>query len=501
MQQVLSSPEFWFGLVVLSIYQVGKFNELNSLDRSVSRRSTIIPNLGAKDFVGPRIYIGLLAAFIVSTFLLYFGLCLVSPTLLRGWARVNQYQGVEEFVSGTPYPLYIAAALMGTQAAIPGLSKIGNAQRDLFHYWVGVPRKVVEASQDFFNQILNRCETRQSLEQELMKLTGHKWQQTIDEYADIVFYREELDRLKLSDSNELKDVLAGSDREIRNLIEQLVYASSIAAARSSGGRALSWLAQDLRLQPPIDRGPKGLLSVALCFFLTLTVLLFAIPMSYPLIVSINGGVAPVFWPGIRTQSIDPLVETAKLIISHSVPIILGVTIALSVAGRELRDRLGGITRNRYVAPILTVILMVVVYDYLQTLVDYGLNVTTYPEIRSFFLGWLPFNILHSLAPAAVCYIILAYLNPKRPNENQRRVVFFGLLLFATIAMISSFYAYARLWFHYRNMPGMDLVAVVVLLNTTAAIVSFLAAAVVYHGPSTMTEGISVAAGTQKPVSQ
>lgn len=131
---LFNSTEFWFGLVVLSAYQCGKFRELNLVDPSVTERSSVIPNLRASDFAGKNAYVSSLIVFLLATFVGYTLLCAASPTVLRGWFEVTKSPvNTADFVNKVPYPLYIAAAFMGlTQSAIPGFAALGDFQKNFF---------------------------------------------------------------------------------------------------------------------------------------------------------------------------------------------------------------------------------------------------------------------------------------------------------------------------------------------------------------------------------
>ena len=129
---------------------VREVQRAGSLDPEFAARSAPIPNLRAIDFAGKAIYCAALLAFLAATLLTYFVLCKISPTILLGWAQVSgapANEDLAQFVDSVNYPLYIAAAFIGfTQPGIPLLSNIGNVQRDLFHAWMGVPRRVMSTS-------------------------------------------------------------------------------------------------------------------------------------------------------------------------------------------------------------------------------------------------------------------------------------------------------------------------------------------------------------------
>jgi len=184
MSSLLLSTEFWFGAAVLGAYHFAKFSELSSLDPDVAARSAQIPNLRAIDFAGKLAYCSALAAFLAVTFLTYLVLCSISPTILLGWAQVSGAKldtDLTKFIDSVHYPLYIAAAFIGfTQPGIPVLSQIGNAQRNAFHAWMGVPTRVMNTSGWFSNQIFTRSPGAKQLAKEIQMLLSDGWIQRID---------------------------------------------------------------------------------------------------------------------------------------------------------------------------------------------------------------------------------------------------------------------------------------------------------------------------------
>lgn len=236
---LFNSTEFWFGLVVLSAYQCGKFRELNLVDPSVTERSSVIPNLRASDFAGKNAYVSSLIVFLLATFVGYTLLCAASPTVLRGWFEVTKSPvNTADFVNKVPYPLYIAAAFMGlTQSAIPGFAALGDFQKNFFHFWIGVPRKVIDTAATFSEEIIAKTEdNKEQLYMVIRQLLSARWKAKIDKYADLVFYEYQIRRMKLDETDVLDDIKSGSTRELQHIIEQLVYAAAIAAVRETRSR-------------------------------------------------------------------------------------------------------------------------------------------------------------------------------------------------------------------------------------------------------------------------
>ncbi|HST95988.1 MAG TPA: hypothetical protein VLJ78_14540 [Microvirga sp.] len=484
MSDLMSSAEFWFGAFVLCIYQVAKFSELNSLDPSFSARSAIIPNLRASDFAGRFLFYGSLTAFLLATFLGYLLLCAASPRLLAGWAKVTGLQGnPEDFVKSVPYPLYIAAAFMGlTQPAIPILSKIGDMQRNVFHAWIGVPKRVVGTSTFFSNQILARSPDRDGLGRELQKLVSDSWLNRIDTYADTVFYRQQISRLKLNEDGQIEDILKGSKRELKGLIEQLVYAASLATVRESGGKGLLRLAADLGVTVPTNSAPlKDYLAGGVLCLIGMTLLWFLVPMFDKLALEHLQGDWD-FWP-------NDLQGTAQYLLSHAVPVFVATVITLAMWSRRLEaarqesdsdikteSEFVGELEN-YAGLILTLVLIVVLYDFAQALYDFGsFQASMARSPYEFIIKNVPFYVLHSFVPILACFVILLYVGRLGNSAAKANTFASAGLLVLVVGFASAFYAMARLYYQFNGAKGLDFIVLVVAVNVTAALLALATAA-------------------------
>lgn len=476
MAEYLHSFEFWFGAVLLLASQVAKFYELNSFDPVFGERSTLIPNLRADDFAGPRAFRGMLFAFLAITFLVYLVLCAASPTLLTGWAEVTDAVGdPNKYSESVPFPLYIAAALMGLTQPIPGWTTIANLQRNIFHFWIGVPKKVVETAMYLSNQVRDRAHSSGTLNAEVEKLTSDAWVRRIDPYADTVFYRQQIERMELDKEAELKEVLSGSNREKKGIIEQLIYAASVATVRESGGKALPRLAEHLDVEmPPAPPSPRDLGAGALLFIVALTVLWFLIPMLDSFVEQIAGARPRDFWP-------NTLGLSGQYILSQVVPIFLSVTVMLSMWSSSIlttndQDTPVEGAFNRYASLLLAVVIIVITYDYVQAIFDTGYFRRDFTgSTAEFFLTRLPFNVLHSLIAASACFVILLHIGKNGATASKTEVAASGALLAVVVALVSSFYSEARLLYQYDMKGGLDFVALVVLLNVLSALLAFAAA--------------------------
>jgi hypothetical protein len=486
----MSSVEFWFGAAVLCTYQVAKFNELSALDPALSARFADIPGLRANDLAGRSVFATMLTVFLAVSFVIYFLLCYASPTVLLGWARVSgatDTSALETFLKDIPYPLYIAAAFMGlTQPAVPIFSNLGNMQRNLFHAWMGVPRRVVNASNHFANQILARSPNARQRGEEIARLASDPWMERIDAYADTVFYGYHLHRLKLDNEAERRDLLNSSERELRNLLGQLVYAASIATVRESGTRSLDRLAADLKVStPPKEGSAKDLLAGAILFVFGITFLWFLIPMFHGLSVRLLSAGTVDLWP-------KDLAGSGQYVMAQAVPMFLATAIAMSAWASAVRRAAEApvpapiTTRSieahlqRYGGVFATILAVILLYDLCQAFFDYGnLGKDFQQGFWVFVVGQLPFFLLHSFISVVMCFVLLLYVDRIGVPASGPHAGIAVLTMTIGVALASAFYAVSRTEFRLEASSegaGVDFTVLVVLINVAAALLSFATAA-------------------------
>ena len=469
MSAMFMTADFWFGAVILLAYQTAKFSELNSFESVLKNRFRAVAHLRVKDFVGRTPYFVTLGAFLGVTLIAFGLLCALSPQIIRGFALVQGIEGIEEYITSVPYPIYIAAAFMGlTQKAIPGFSKIGEVQRDIFHYWIGVPRRVIDTSNYFLNQLLADGRSEGDLDAIITRLTGDRWRRQIDDYADTVFFKQQVERLQLDEKAVLNEVLRGSAREKKNLIQQLVDAAALATVRENGGKSLPRLAADLGVtMPPQSRTPfRRVIGGVLIYLLGLTLLWFLIPMLHPLVFAIAGEEGSGYWP-------SKLPASGQYLLSNVVPILvaLGVTLAVwaSVGADEDQDEEGSARAKPtsviqqlelYAPALLLSVITVTLFDFAQGLMDFGYFGAHYDGTAlDFLLDMLPFYILHSMISLTICFVVLRYV-----DGDGRGFLKSWLIMLAAVAVVAAFYAKARLIYQFGNESGFDYISLIVMLN-------------------------------------
>jgi hypothetical protein len=494
MWNLLSSADFWFGAAVLGAYQIAKFREISNLDPDLATRHALIPNLQARDFAGRLAFCFALAAFLAVIFVTYFILCSVSPRILQGWAQVSGAQAgpeLEKFVDSVHYPLYIAAAFIGfTQPGIPLLANIGNVQRNIFHAMLGVPRQVMTASTFFANQILARSPAAKDLTRELQLLISDAWVKQIDPYADTIFYRAQLVRLKLDNEVEVRELLKGSRRELRSLTRQLVDVASLASVRESGRGSLTRLASDLRVATQADPDfSKGFLSGGILFLIGMTLLWAVIPLFDGFAAQyLSAGAVKDFWPN------DPE-YSGQYLIAQAGPVLIASCMAvakwLSVLQRSDGTSLAGVRPapglvanfNRYTGLFASVVIGVVVFDLLQAFFDYGFFRSGMAgDFWAFIPAKIPFYLLHSFVSLPVCFVLLLYLDDGQAHMRWPTASTLGLLALG-VGLISVLYAAVRVQFNYKlpfGPNGLDMAVLIATINVAGALLAFASAALCKH---------------------
>lgn len=495
--QLLGSVEFWFGAVLLLVYQVGRFSELGGADPALAERMPAIPNLRASDFAGPSPFYCTLAAFLIATFVVYLSLCLVSPSVIHGW--INIAGGGDNGASAvdvTTYPLYIAATFMGlTQSVVPGFATLAEMQRSFFHFWIGVPRSVVETAAYFSDQILNRpaAATSEGLIAEVENLSGEALRTRMARYADTAFLRDQIHRLRLDDPDSAEQSALASRRELKLLIESLVYAAAIAAARKGGRRALYRLADDLGVERPRrEASAQPLVAGMMLFVVGLTIGWFALPMLQPLASALLGEAGVPFWP-------TELATSLQYMVSQFVPLFLGVGLMLfmwpeNTAGTpEARDaplwKFSEITQHYW--PFITIFVAIILFDFSQQLYDFGyFDGTAQGGVWAFLSAFLPYNVLHAIIISVACYYMIAFFG-RRGREAGRRELLSSLLVLNLIVMVlSGFWMKARVFFMFPGQAGTDLLILTILIHMLAISLAFAATLLFFRGTASrlMPEG-------------
>ncbi len=149
------------------------------------------------------------------------------PRILSGALKI--LTGNSQLPPNVPCPLYIAALFMGlTQPVIPVLARLGEAQRNFFHNRIEIPRRIIDLTADLTVAIDRRSVSKgklaaDKLAAELRNLISDDWLASLGRCGDLAFYQQQLDKVQLDPGTAEKTLEEASPRELRNLLEELVF--------------------------------------------------------------------------------------------------------------------------------------------------------------------------------------------------------------------------------------------------------------------------------------
>ncbi|WP_157016430.1 hypothetical protein [Mesorhizobium xinjiangense] len=481
MLALFSSPAFWFGAAVLSFSQVGKFCEFSAPQTTPSPRSNLIAQLRPRDFTDAWTFNAALAAFLLASFAAYTLLCSVPPGVLEGWMTIaGGDSGRSHLTDPSIFPLIVAAMMVGLTQPFPGLDRIANFQKEVFHRWIGIPEHVARISAHFADEILARSDGPEALAAELEQMLSDQWIHRIGAFADTSFYSDYVGQMKLDRQAELDEIRQGSSREKRFVVQDLIFAAAVATVKSGGGRALPKLAKALAVSmPDQERRPKAWSSGILVFLLCAVVLWVVLPMS-SMQTFVDGALGKReswdFWPASPAMS-------GLYLLSNYVPLFFAVVVVNMLAlerlssGSETDDRSVSAIVERYALPIVLVVVAIILYDYAQALMDRGAFDGAYDgSVWTFIIRRLPFFCLHAMAPAIAALILVVFTIRADLRSTLRERIAWAAGLAAIVGLVSYFYAVGRLEFQFQAPPdaGRDFRYLVVVLHVASALVAFAA---------------------------
>jgi hypothetical protein len=508
MWQTVYQQSFVLGAILVLIYQAAKFSELNLGDPITSRYVALLPGARVRDFAGPYAYHVALVAFLGASFLVYFLLCRISPTLLTGAAKLFGAEA-ETRMQDIPFPLYIAALFMGlTQPIIPGLSQFESAQRDFFHNQIEVPRRIIDLSESLTSAIEARSGSdRKGLATELQKLAGADFLKSLQPHGDVAFYKLQLENMEIGNGAPENVINDCSVKELRKLIERLVLCALVAVMRKSGPKSLMKVAERLGVRSPVARrGNLGslvesLVASGVLFSVGLLIIAHVLSWLYGPVESLfDKNADKGLWPSSLGYVGDELFTIAF-------PIIVCLFVAVFVwlsrpPHRATDDGAPGqpsladdfVDFMRASAPILVLcILTSEAINIGQMFYEYG-SFHLPPEARS--LSRLTLPVIQSFIAVAVCIFTTWYLVSTFRGVGHRRVTLTGtaLIIAGVTGVIALLYDQTfmeqYLAVHPEYGPGGDHILFSVIANVLVSVSAFFSVAVFFKTRAKISEAES-----------
>ena len=487
MFDIVQSESFIFGLILLLVYHWGKFSELSE-DVVSSSKSRHLSSLSARDFAGPIKFWTGLTIYQLATALIYLLACSVSPPIIQGWITVTFGSQAVSDLSSVPYPLYIALLYTGfTQPTVPVFSKVGQSLKNIVHYFIGIPGLVQDSSEHWTNQILKRCDTKDTLISQIKSMSSTSWIAKVGAYSDTAFYEKVISRAELDDPENLGWMNESSMRELSSLAEQLVYAASIAAVRSNGRGGQRQLSRDLRdlLDPEFPKknedGVRAFVIVTGISIIAVSIVRFALPLIGIGLENLYGG-PPPYWPTTLNSADDYVFSLMSPILIATILILCSSQRKSIALGTGFWNRISSLCVV-YWPTLVSIFLLAITFDYMQVLAFIsGIDIPPGVAV-GFYLKWFPYITLHAVITTIISIILLYLLwvrSIRRERKDSRGA--FVLILFVAVVM-SAFYAVARLAFQLRDpsvanldyvVANLDYVAVLVFLKVVAGSLAFFA---------------------------
>ena len=494
----LQQEAFLIGATLVVIYQAAKFTELNLTDPITNRYIALLPDAKVRDFASSGAYHTALFAFLGVSLIVYYGLCQISPELLKGAARLLGPGEPSAALEGIPYPLYIAALFIGlTQPIVPIFSQFVNAQRDFFHDRINVPRRIIDISDALTQAVEERAGSdRRRLANEVRNLSSGDFITSLRSYGDAAYYNLQLEKLELGDEDALaRTIKASSAKELRLLIERLVLCALVATMRRSGPNALVKVAGSLAVRvptaPPNNGGHLVASFVSSGVLFTLALLILA--NIFWLLV---GPIAKLFpnqqermWPeDLGNVAVELCYIVPPIIISLLVAVVLLVPSGRSQP-RDAGSDPGTSLSSEFVNFFRSSAVVLGLCIGITVLIQLGLLFYAYgtwnvpPEARTASKFILP--VIQAFIPVAVCLFTTWYLVSSSAQPPCRGLSFVATLLTiaGATALVGFFceliFVHEYLRTRPQAAPGWEHVLFGVMANVMVSISAFASIALFF----------------------
>ena len=518
MWATLQDQSFLLGAVLVTLVHATKFGELNLGNPVTGRYLALLPGAKVRDFVGPYAYHVALFAFLSVSLIAYYLVCQISPDILKGAAKLFGVPDAEKTIQEVPYPLYIAALFIGlTQPVVPVFSRFGEVQRDFFHDQIEVPRRLIDLAERLASAIDVRAGAdKRHLAREVRNLLSGDVLSTVQTYGDPAFYKLQLERLGLGDPSTLDKVIKESSaKELRGLIERVIFCTLVAVMRQSGTRALVKVTDAIGIpsaRPRLNNFGYFLTGIAASTML-FTICLLTIAHVFALLA---GPVARLFGKSVD-QSLWP--SNLDHVGSEFWTIVPPIFVCLIIAVSLLAQREAPQTRSRRSSPspgsnidliaffrsgasvFGLCIGVTILIKIAQLFYEYGSAFQVSKDALSAARLMLP--MIQSFIPVAVCLFTTWYL-ASCAADFPRRGRFFASMLFAIAGAVGFLAVLYDMTFLYEYLrvrpqdgPGWEHLLFSVVANVLISICAFLSVALFFKSRTVFQERAGVFHRTQE----
>ena len=336
--------------------------------------------------------------------------------------------------------------------------------------------------------------TSASWRREARRLVGGEVLATVQTYGDVTFYKLQLERLGLTDQAALDQaVRESSPRELRGLIERIVFCTLVAVMRQSGTKSLSKVADAIRIPSAVPRLNNigylatGIAASGIVFAVCILTIahIFAL-LAEPVALLFAKSLDQSLWPNTLESVADELWAMVP-------PIFVCLIIAVGLlaprertpapSGSPSTADLVGFFRSGTSVFVLCIVIALLI-KLSQLFYEYG---TFHLPKEALSSSRLMLPVIQSFIPIAVCLFTTWYLASRGDNAPRHALSFVGTLLAiaGTVGFLAVLYDLTFLHEYLRvrpqDGPGWEHLLFSVVANALISICAFVSVVLFFKG--------------------
>jgi hypothetical protein len=503
MWTTLQDQSFLLGAALVILVHATKFGELNLGNPVTGRYIALLPGAKVRDFVGPYAYHIALFAFLAVSLVSYYLCCQISPNILKGATKVFGNVDADNTFHDVPYPLYVATLFIGlTQPIVPLFSRFGEVQRNFFHDQIEVPGRLIKLAERLTSTIEARAGGNKGhLAREARRLISGEVFATVQTYGDVVFYKLQLERLGFAEQGASEKTISESSlRELRSLIERVVFCTLVAAMRQSGTKGVSKVADAIGIPSAVPGLNNlrylltGIAASGMVFSLCiLTIAHIFVLLAAPVAHLFTKPLDQSLWPTSLGYVGD---ELWTIVPPVFVCLIISVTFLVpreaqspARSNPSLIADLVGFFRSG-ISIFIACIGVSLLIKFAQLFYEYGSFHLPNEALSSMRLV-LP--VIQSFIPVAVCLFTTWYIASRSDSTPRRHPSFVGTLLAiaGTVGFLAVLYDLTFLSEYLRvrpqDGPGWEHLLFSVVANVVISVSAFVSLVLFFRGRSILQD--------------
>jgi hypothetical protein len=503
MWTTLQDQSFLLGAALVILVHATKFGELSLGNPVTGRYIALLPGAKVRDFVGPYAYHIALFAFLAVSLVSYYLCCQISPNILKGATKVFGNVDADNTFHDVPYPLYVATLFIGlTQPIVPLFSRFGEVQRNFFHDQIEVPERLIKLAERLTSIIEARAGgNKRHLAREVRRLINGEVFATVQTYGDVVFYKLQLERLGFAEQGASEKTISESSlRELRSLIERVVFCTLVAAMRQSGTKGVSKVADAIGIPSAVPGLNNlrylltGIAASGMVFSLCiLTIAHIFVLLAAPVPHLFTKPLDQSLWPtslGYVGDELWTMVPPVFVCLIISVTFLVPREAQSSARSNpSLIADLVGFFRSG-ISIFIACIGVSLLIKFAQLFYEYGSFHLPNEALSSMRLV-LP--VIQSFIPVAVCLFTTWYIASRSDSTPRRHPSFVGTLLAiaGTVGFLAVLYDLTFLSEYLRvrpqDGPGWEHLLFSVVANVVISVSAFVSLVLFFRGRSILQD--------------